>query len=264
VNINIDAALQGIEAEYLWAPTDKWLFSANLGLLKSEVKDTFGIDVLDRANGRSDIVVLKNASTFANCAVSARGYQALLAAIATPGSGVAAGTTRGICGFTAAQRTGLEAALGLTGQTISYVGTDGRTQTASLLQAFEGDAKNLDGNQMTGAPEVTLNLAGEYTFDAFAGAGWDLTVRGDVYYQGESQSRIWNTARDQLDAWHNVNLSARLANTETGWSVEAYAKNITDEEVITGAYLTDDSSGLFTNIFLTEPALYGLTVRKTW
>ena len=27
---------------------------------------------------------------------------------------------------------------------------------------------------------------------------------------------------------------------------------------------TDDSSGLFRNIFLTEPALYGVTVRKTW
>jgi hypothetical protein len=41
-------------------------------------------------------------------------------------------------------------------------------------------------------------------------------------------------------------------------------KNLTDEEVITGNYLTDDSSGLFTNVFLTEPALYGVTVRKSW
>ena len=77
--------------------------------------------MLDRANGRSDLVVLKNASSFANCVVSAAGYQALLGAIATPGSGVAAGSTRGICTFTAAQRTGLETALGLTGSTVSYV-----------------------------------------------------------------------------------------------------------------------------------------------
>ena len=34
--------------------------------------------------------------------------------------------------------------------------------------------------------------------------------------------------------------------------------------LITGAYLTDDSSGLFTNIFLTEPRTYGVSVTKSW
>ena len=55
-----------------------------------------------------------------------------------------------------------------------------------------------------------------------------------------------------------------MNNDVSGWGVEAFAKNLTDEEVITGAYLTDDSSGLFTNVFLTEPALYGITLRKSW
>ncbi len=263
-NLNIDSELKGIELETLWTPSENLLLTANLGLLDAKVVDTFAIDTINRTAGRTDMVVLKNASSFANCVVSAQGYQALLTAIATPGSGVAAGTTRGICGFTAAQRTGLETALGLTGRTISYTGVDGTTRTASLLSAIDGEAQDLDGNSMPLAPELTLNLAAEYTFPAALGQNWDLTVRGDYYLQGESQSRIFNSPRDGLDSWSNINLAVQLNNEESGWGIEAFAKNITDEEVITGSYLTDDSSGLFTNIFLTEPALYGVSVKKSW
>jgi hypothetical protein len=46
--------------------------------------------------------------------------------------------------------------------------------------------------------------------------------------------------------------------------IEAFGKNVSNEEVITGAYLTDDSSGLFTNIFLTEPRTYGVSITKSW
>jgi outer membrane receptor protein involved in Fe transport len=67
-----------------------------------------------------------------------------------------------------------------------------------------------------------------------------------------------------LDSWDNINLSLQLMNTENDWSVEVFGKNITDEEVITGAYLTDDSSGLFTNVFLNEPSTYGVTIAKRW
>ena len=75
---------------------------------------------------------------------------------------------------------------------------------------------------------------------------------------------MWNTPRDVLESWDNVNLSLQLMNTDNDWSIEVFGKNITDEEVITGAYLTDDSSGLFTNVFLTEPSTYGVTVSKRW
>ena len=61
-----------------------------------------------------------------------------------------------------------------------------------------------------------------------------------------------------------MNLSLRFNNDDMGMYVEFFGKNITDEEVITGAYLTDDSSGLFTNVFLTEPATYGVTIAKSW
>jgi iron complex outermembrane receptor protein len=41
-------------------------------------------------------------------------------------------------------------------------------------------------------------------------------------------------------------------------------KNVFDETAITGAFLNSDDSGLTTNVFLTEPRLYGLRVTKDW
>ncbi|HPE49747.1 MAG TPA: TonB-dependent receptor, partial [Hyphomonas sp.] len=281
VNINVDAKIQGLEIEGLWTPAENWLLTANIGLLDAQVKNTYGIDLLDRTNGRSDLVVLKNASTYSNCVVSAQGYATLLGAIQLNPS--LAGGTRGLCngqfaagiydavngttggsGDATIDRAVAEGFLGLTGSTITYTDANGKVQTASLLQPIEGDAKSLDGNTLPGAPDATVNLAAEYTFPSLGGSNWDFTIRGDYYWQAESVTRVWNTPRDSLDAWSNVNLSLLFNNDESGWGVEIFAKNLTDEEVITGAYLTDDSSGLYTNVFLTEPALYGVTIKKSW
>jgi outer membrane receptor protein involved in Fe transport len=256
-NFNVDAKISGLEVEYLWTPADNWLLTANLGLLKSELQGTSGIDVLDRTNGDPNFVTLKNASTYSNCVVSAQGYATVLGAI--QGAVLNNGDSRGLC---AGAFAGQEAAFGL--GNVTYVDGNGVTQTIGALTPFDGVSKDLDGNKLPGTPDMTLNLAAEYTFNSLNDSNWDMTVRGDFYYQADSYSRVFNTQRDELDSWTNLNLSVVLANEESGWGVEAFAKNITDEEVITGAYLTDDSSGLFTNIFLTEPALYGITVRKSW
>jgi hypothetical protein len=40
--------------------------------------------------------------------------------------------------------------------------------------------------------------------------------------------------------------------------VRAFVSNIFDSNSITGQYVTDQSSGLFTNIFTLEPRRYGI------
>ncbi len=263
VNFNIDAELTGFELETVWNPVSTLVLSANLGLLDTSIQDTFGVDVLDRANGRDDLVVLKNAVNFANCVVSAQGYATVLGAI--DAGLLAPGSSAGLCTGAFA---GGEAGFGLDPDAVvTFTNPDGTQGTASLLEPFEGDAKNLDGNSIPGAPETTFSFGAEYTWLP-SGEGnlgdWSATARVDYYMQSDSFSRVWNTGRDELESWDNVNLSLRLDNEENGLSVEFFGKNVTDEEVITGAYLTDDSSGLFTNIFLTEPSTWGVSVAKSW
>lgn len=265
-NFNIDTKLQGLEIESIWNPVSTFVVNANIGLLNTEIQDTWAIDVLDRTNGRADLVALKNASTYSNCVVSAQGYATVLGAIAA--SALPAGATRGICNGALAAGVGgvanLEALLGLTGSTVTVVNNNGGTTTYSALTPFDGEAKSLDGNSMPGAPESTLNLGAEYTWEPGSFGAWGLTGRVDYYRQSDSFSRVWNTGRDQLPSWDNINVSLALFNDDNGMRVEFFGKNVADEEVITGAYLTDDSSGLFTNIFLTEPRTYGISITKEW
>lgn len=258
-NFNVDAEIKGLELEAIWNPASTFVVNANLGLLDAQVVDTFGVDVLDRTNGRSDLVVLKNFANASNCVVSAQGYATVLGAIA--GGLASAGDTLGLC---SGELEGLESAFGLDGVTVSYTDGNGNVQTATAFEPIDGDAKNLDGNALPGTPDTTFNFGAEYTWEGMFNDAWDIRLRGDYYYQAEAFSRIWNTQRDVLESWDNINLSLQLTNTENDWSVEVFGKNITDEEVITGAYLTDDSSGLFTNVFLNEPSTYGVTISKRW
>lgn len=263
-NFNVDAKITGFELESVWNPASTLVLNANLGLLDAQVKDTYGVDVLDRTNGRDDLVVLKVFPNASNCVVSAQGYATVLGAIATgainPSTGepFAPGSTLGLCSGAFA---GAEAAFGV--GDVTYTDSDGNVQTIGGLTPFDGDARDLDGNSLPGTPDMTLSAGAEYTFEQVFG-GWDMRLRGDYYYQADSYSRIWNTGRDELDSWSNVNLSIQFYNDANGLEVELFGKNITDEEVITGAYLTDDSSGLFSNVFLNEPSLYGISVRKSW
>lgn len=256
-NFNIDAKIEGLEVESIWNPASTLLINANIGFLDTEIQDSFAIDVLDRANGRSDLVVLKNAANFSNCVVSAQGYATVLGAIAA--GALAPGSTAGLC---VGAFAGQETALGV--GNVTYVDSNGVTQTVGGLTPFDGEAKSLDGNSIPNAPETTINLGAEYTWEGVFGGAWELTARGDYYNQADSFSRVWNTGRDELESWDNVNVMLRLNNVDRGFAVELFGKNITDEEVITGAYLTDDTSGLFTNIFLTEPATYGVSISKSW
>lgn len=258
-NFNVDAEIKGVEIETVWNPASTLVLNANLGFLDAQVVDTFGVDVLDRTNGRDDLVVLKNFSSASNCVVSAQGYATLLGAIQTEAANP--GDTFGLC---SEALVGLESAFGLGDVTIEYTDSNGETQTATAFEPIDGDAVNLDGNALPGTPEMTFSFGAEYTWEGLFDNAWDLRVRSDYYYQADAFSRVWNTTRDQLDSWDNINLSLQLMNTENDWSLELFGKNITDEEVITGAYLTDDSSGLFTNVFLNEPSTYGVTIAKRW
>lgn len=256
-NFNVDAEIKGLEFETVWNPASTFIINANLGLLDAQVVDTYGVDVLDRTNGRADLVVLKQFAGASNCVVSAAGYATVLGAIQA--GLVDPGATLGLCSGAFA---GAEATFGVAD--VTYVNSNGETVTIGGLTPFDGEAVNLDGKNLPGTPDSTFNLGAEYTWEGVSGSNWDVRLRGDYYQQASAFSRVWNSPRDKLSSWDNINLSLQLANTDSGLTVELFGKNITDEEVITGAYLTDDSSGLFTNVFLNEPQTYGITISKSW
>ncbi|HEX5776885.1 MAG TPA: Lpg1974 family pore-forming outer membrane protein, partial [Caulobacteraceae bacterium] len=127
----------------------------------------------------------------------------------------------------------------------------------------QGFYKELGGNELPNAPNFTATITADYTIPM--ANDWLATLHTDLYYQSEAWTRIFNTeGYDKLKAYTNVNLAAIFTNEELGWKIMAYIKNVFDRDSITGAFINSDDTGLTTNVFLTEPRLYGLRVTKEW
>jgi outer membrane receptor protein involved in Fe transport len=230
VNVNIDAKVKGLEFESLWSPISPLTFNANAGYLDTEITNGAYIDTFNRTQGDPSLTLVKN-SNASNCVANTAAVAAVLRLVNLGALGPT--TLLGIC-------SGALAALGAV--------------------PSEGKLVNLKGNQLPNAPHWNLSLGAQYT--ATLADDWSAIVRLDYYSQGEAFTRIFNASADRLSSWDNTNLSVRFANQRLGLTVEGYMTNIFDNTPITDAYLTDDSSGLFRNIFTLDPRIIGMKITK--
>jgi hypothetical protein len=93
---------------------------------------------------------------------------------------------------------------------------------------------------------------------------WDLSVRGDFYHRGEVFTRIFNLEADRLDSFQNANAAIQFTNESNNLELEFFVKNLLEDDQLTNQYLTDASSGLYTNVFVLEPRQFGLRLAKRW
>ncbi len=82
----------------------------------------------------------------------------------------------------------------------------------------------------------------------------------DYYWQDEMYSRNFNKPVDKIDDWDIWNAQLSLMSAEETWYARAYVKNIKNDDHLVGMYVTDPSSGMFTNVFTIEPRTYGMVV----
>lgn len=254
VNENIDAKIKGLELETVWSPLDGLRLNANIGYLKTEIADgALSVDVFNRTQGDPNLTLVKS-SAASNCVVTTAAAQTAL--FVSNGAGNPANANPfallGVCSLAAP----------VPANTFLFVGGPraiGQNAFGGLVS--DGYEVDLGGNSLPNSPEWTVSLGGQYTWSM---GDWDATIRGDYYRQTDSFSRIYNAPTDALEGWSNVNATFTIANSAMGLTVEVYGKNLTDEEVLTDTYLTDDSSGLFRNGFYGEPRTYGVSISKTW
>ena len=254
VNENIDAKIAGLELETVWSPMDGLRLNANIGYLKTEIADgTMSVDVFNRTQGDPNLTLIKS-SAASNCVVTTTTAATALAvsnAINNPFALLS------VCNQTTQYATGAGPLL--------YPGgpraTGMNTALGFPIYVSDGYEVDLGGNSLPNSPEWTISLGAQYTWSM---GDWDATIRGDYYRQTDSFSRIYNAPTDELEGWSNVNATFTLVNSGWGLTVEVYGKNLTDEEVLTDTYLTDDSSGLFRNGFYGEPRTYGVSIAKSF
>jgi len=113
------------------------------------------------------------------------------------------------------------------------------------------------GNQLPNAPTYKWSIGAQYTID-FGDSGFTLVPRADLNYTGNTYGTIFNLPIDRLPGYEVVNAQIQLNAPDDRFYVRGFVSNLTKNNALTGLYVTDQSSGLYTNVFTIEPRRYGV------
>ena len=257
INENVDAAISGLELEGQWRPSAMpgLLVDFAYSLLNAKAKDTMSVDPINRTGGNPDYILLNNIDPGSLTGINFVARESQI-------------TPQVLAAFVASLPAATQALIGgLTGVNILYPpNAAGVAIPAYFSRSFldavgvetlEGVPVDLDGRDLPNAPRHTARLGLAHTWEVGAGL---LTLRWDYYLQSKSYAREFNAVGDEIDAWGQHNLML-VYESGSAWSAKAWVRNLLDEEIVTGKYLTSDTSGFFRNYFVTEPRIYGVSLR---
>ncbi len=269
-NRNFDAEVWGAEIEADWRALENLRFGFKAGYQKSRIADgEEAIDLMDRTAGNPDWLLVRPFPTYASSCIVPT-YIFVNPDNTLGKAGKVGGGGPGVCEIAYLQ--GLDPVTnapfgdppGPGSNLNTHPGYPGWDPTLDYgNNGGEGFTKPLGGNELPNAPNWTATITGDYTLP-LAG-DWLVNLHTDLHWQSQSYWRVFQDSDfSTLDEFYVVNLAAIFTNEEVGWNIMAYVKNVTDETAITGAFLNSDDTGLTTNVFLTEPRLYGIRVTKRW
>ncbi len=224
-NENTDAEIYGLESEFLFAPDSNWLLNANVALLQTAIRNFEAVDTRDPTQGSSEATLIKDNTNASNCVVFHNGAPA-------PDM-----PQLNDC---------------------SNPSLSNGSPLPAPYNVGSGVEVDLDGNELKNSPSTTVSLGAQYNWSLDR---VDVSLRLDYYWQDAMWGREFNRDPiDKIDSFDVWNAQATIATSDNSWYLRAYIKNITDSDALAGMYVTDPSSGLFTNVFPIEPRLYGMTL----
>ena len=268
VNLNFDATVWGAELEIDWRPLENLKLGFKGGYENTSMADgSQAIDLMNRTAGDPDWVLTRPFPALPSSCILPAYVITATGQVDVPGQPEGGN----ISGCEIAYVLGVDPLTGLAYvpnptewapgffAPAGYPGFD----PATAPNGGAGIMADLSGNELPNAPNYTATLTADFTKPLVG--DWLMTLHTDLYYQSEAWTRVFNTdGYDKLKAYTNVNLAAIFTNEDRGWKIMAYVKNVMDRDSITGAFLLSDDTGLTTNVFLTEPRLYGVRVTKDW
>jgi|HubBroStandDraft_2_1064218.scaffolds.fasta_scaffold10484_3 iron complex outermembrane receptor protein len=283
INLNFNATVKGAELESTWEPIPGLRFNFAGGYENTRIDNgQQAIDLMDRTAGHSDWMLVRPFLTeTSSCILPTYVVNEIISSHraqnggnnSTPASAVPANNIPGsnIGLYNYGDFTGLIIAcfeaysLGQdpVAATVGHISSsDPVFDPTTAPHNGEGFDKDLSGNQLPNAPPFTLSAGAQYTMPL--SADWAGTARADGYWQGNSFARVFNDKPyDQIHGYTNLNITLIFTNQE-GWQAMAYMKNVFNTTAITGAFLNSDDTGLNTNVFTTDPRLFGLRLTKNW
>jgi outer membrane receptor protein involved in Fe transport len=239
VTRNIDSTIYGLELESTFRPTPALSIHLTGGFLKTKIEEgpnNRSIDPYNITGGDSSLVALKNTSI----------------ACVGPASGVAR--------LVSAVNAGVVPASALLGACPTAAAPNGAFATTFGLPTSFGVPTDITGNELPTSPKWTVSAGAQYEFEL--SSDWSLIPRADFHYQSAVWGDVYNNRDNKARGWSNVNATVTLANPSGGFSVQAWAKNLLDEDAITAVGVNSASLGLTRRLYLLEPRTFGLSVTK--
>ncbi len=251
VNLNFDAHVKGAEMEATWEPIAGLRFNLSGGYEDATLDSgSRAIDLMDRTAGHTDWMVVKPFPTMTSNCILPTTVVNLMIPAQTTGFGCLEAYSSLVDPITFVPY--------VPNPLPGYAGFDPSTAP----NGGQGFDKDLSGNKLPNAPPFTFSAGAQYSMPI--SADWAVTARADGYWQGNTFARVFNDKPyDQIHGYTNVNLSLIFTNQD-GWQAMAYMKNVFDTTAITGAFLNTDDTGLTTNVFVTDPRLFGIRITKNW
>ncbi len=266
VNDNVNAKVYGVEAEAILRPTPELTLNMNGSYLHTEVTSTPNpmSNPRDYGGGRADAVIIKDITSASNCAVASKtGNAAAVAAFVNSfNSNISAvtGALPAVQSFGAGSGLASPGAFSICASATlpNLETTIKNSQALSSQFIFYGDGVPTDivGNQLPGAPKYKFSAGAQY---AASIGEMTLTPRVDFIYTGKSYGDIFNGAVNEVPSFTQVNAQLQLDGPDKKWFARVWVQNLFDKDSITGLYVTDQSSGNYTNVFTLEPRRFGLT-----
>jgi iron complex outermembrane receptor protein len=255
VNENFDAKVWGLEFQTMFAPSRNFQLIGNLGYLDTKIADgETSIDIMNRTQGNPDYTLVKPwVQLPSNCVLPTAVLELWAVGPLETVSGFPGfcGGVGGLLGIFQLANPPLDPATSQPYDVANYPELNGG---AGLLD-------DLGGNELPNSPHWTANIGAQYGVDFLE--DWRVTFRGDAYWQSQSWARVYNSdPYDKLHGWYNVNLSVWFEKPDADLKIELYAKNILDKTPITDAFLNSDDTALTTNVFVLDPRLIGLSIKK--
>jgi iron complex outermembrane recepter protein len=288
INDNFNATVRGAELEASWEPVPGLKFNFAGGYEDTRVDNgQSSVDLIDRAdvaNHPGWMVVKPFVTQASNCVIPT--YVVVEMLKTTDSGGYTSSGINAICanaynlgadpltlqtytaypgvaqGYSVPDYPGFDPLAGTPGHPYTGQNTFDGVDYGPAPNNGQGFAKDLSGHQLPNAPHFTTSLSADYTMPV--SEDWAATLHSDFYWQSQSFARVFNDRPyDKIRGYSNVNL-ALILTSASGWQVMGYLKNVFDTTAITGDFLNSDDSGLTTNVFLTDPRLFGVRVTKNW
>jgi iron complex outermembrane receptor protein len=120
--------------------------------------------------------------------------------------------------------------------------------------------QDLSGNQLPQAPDMSLTIAAEYSWDVMDG---DLTLRGEMVHSDEYYLTSFNEEPDYQDSYEIYNVFLNY-NHPSGVRLGAFMRNADDELVKSSGYTTIVALGTPSFTSYLPPKTYGVSIGYTF